>query len=34
LFSFALDDEDMTAIAAMDRGAGVAWPTGDPTTLV
>lgn len=33
LFSFALDDEDMAAIAAMDRGAGVAWPTGDPTTV-
>lgn len=33
LFSFALDEEDMAAIAAMDRGAGVAWPTGDPTAL-
>ena len=33
LFSFALDDEDMATIAAMDRGAGVAWPTGDPTTV-
>jgi len=32
LFSFALDDEDMAAIAAMDRGTGVAWPTGDPMT--
>ena len=33
LFSFALDDEDMNAIAGMDRGAGVAWPIGDPTTF-
>ena len=33
LFTFALDDEDMVAIAGMDRGAGVAWPTGDPTAL-
>jgi 2,5-diketo-D-gluconate reductase A len=33
LFSFALDDEDMAAIAGMDRGAGVAWPVGDPTTF-
>jgi len=33
LFSFALDDEDMDAIAGMDRGAGVAWPIGDPTTF-
>jgi 2,5-diketo-D-gluconate reductase A len=31
LFSFALDDDDMTAIAAMDRGDGVAWEVGDPT---
>lgn len=33
VFSFALDDEDMAAIAGMDRGAGVAWPIGDPTTF-
>ncbi len=33
LFSFALDDADMAAIAGMDRGGGVAWPNGDPTTL-
>ncbi len=33
LFSFALDEEDMTAIAGMDRGAGVAWAIGDPTTF-
>ena len=33
LFSFALDDEDMSAVARMDRGAGVAWPVGDPTTF-
>ena len=34
VFSFALDDEDMAAIAGMDRGAGVAWSIGDPTTFV
>lgn len=33
LFSFALDDEDMAALEGMDRGAGVAWPIGDPTTF-
>jgi 2,5-diketo-D-gluconate reductase A len=33
LFSFSLDDEDMAAIAGMDRGAGVAWSVGDPTTF-
>ncbi len=31
LFGFAIDDEDMAAIAKMDRGDGVAWNTGDPT---
>jgi 2,5-diketo-D-gluconate reductase A len=31
LFSFALDDADMAAIATMDRGDGVAWNVGDPT---
>jgi 2,5-diketo-D-gluconate reductase A len=30
LFSFQLDDADMAAIAAMDRGDGVAWGTNDP----
>ena len=34
LFSFALDDTDMSAIAGMDRGPGVAWSVGDPTELV
>jgi 2,5-diketo-D-gluconate reductase A len=33
LFSFAIDDADMTAIAAMDRGDGVAWQVGDPTKV-
>ncbi|MEU7827546.1 MULTISPECIES: aldo/keto reductase [unclassified Nonomuraea] len=31
LFSFAIDDEDMRAITAMDRGQGVAWGSSDPT---
>lgn len=31
LFSFEIDDEDMAAIAEMDRGEGVAWSSGDPT---
>lgn len=30
LFSFEIDDEDMAAIAGMDRGEGVAWGGGDP----
>ena len=30
LFSFEIDNEDMAAIAAMDRGEGVAWSAGDP----
>lgn len=30
LFSFALDQADMDAIATMDRGGGVAWAVGDP----
>jgi len=29
-FSFAIDEEDMAAIATMDRGGGVAWSEGDP----
>lgn len=33
LFSFALDDADMSAIATMDRGDGVAWGATDPTTF-
>ena len=31
LFSFAIDDTDMALMATMDRGAGVAWATGDPS---
>jgi 2,5-diketo-D-gluconate reductase A len=31
LFSFALDAGDMTSIADMNRGDGVAWSVGDPT---
>jgi 2,5-diketo-D-gluconate reductase A len=31
VFSFAIDDGDMAALAKMDRGHGVAWPVGDPT---
>lgn len=31
LFSFAIDDADMSAISRMDRGDGIAWSTGDPT---
>jgi 2,5-diketo-D-gluconate reductase A len=31
IFSFDIDDTDMTAIAKLDRGDGVAWATGDPT---
>jgi len=31
LFSFAIDDDDMAAIALMDRGDGVAWAHGDPS---
>lgn len=31
VFSFHIDAEDMAAIARMDRGAGVAWASGDPT---
>jgi 2,5-diketo-D-gluconate reductase A len=31
LFDFEIDDEDMAAIAKMDRGDGVAWSVGDPT---
>jgi 2,5-diketo-D-gluconate reductase A len=31
VFDFDIDDDDMAAIAKMDRGDGVAWPMGDPT---
>ncbi len=31
LFGFEIDEEDMAAIAKMDRGEGVAWSVGDPT---
>jgi 2,5-diketo-D-gluconate reductase A len=31
IFGFDIDDEDMAAIAKMDRGDGVAWAMGDPT---
>lgn len=31
LFSFELDADEMSAIARMDRGDGVAWSMGDPT---
>jgi 2,5-diketo-D-gluconate reductase A len=31
LFGFEIDAADMTAIAAMDRGDGVAWSAGDPS---
>jgi 2,5-diketo-D-gluconate reductase A len=31
VFGFDIDDEDMAAIAKMDRGDGVAWAIGDPT---
>ncbi|MGE3807929.1 MAG: aldo/keto reductase [Gemmataceae bacterium] len=30
LFSFEIDASDMTAMAQMDRGEGVAWAVGDP----
>ena len=33
LLSFALDEDDMAAIAVMDRGEPVAWSVGDPTEL-
>ncbi|NNE07636.1 MAG: aldo/keto reductase [Gemmatimonadetes bacterium] len=33
LFSFAIDDADMSAISGMDRGDGVAWSSGDPTRV-
>ena len=30
LFSFEIDNGDMSAIEDMDRGGGIAWPSGDP----
>lgn len=33
LFSFEIDEDDMTAIASMDRGEGLAWSTGDPSQV-
>lgn len=33
IFGFAIDDEDLERIRTMDRGAGVAWPHGDPRFL-
>ncbi|WP_371226018.1 aldo/keto reductase [Roseovarius sp. 2305UL8-3] len=32
LFGFEIDDSDMAMIRTMDRGEGVAWATGDPST--
>ncbi|WP_420645016.1 aldo/keto reductase [Candidatus Leptofilum sp.] len=34
LFGFEIDEQDMEAIAQMDRGEGVAWSSGDPTKEV
>lgn len=31
LGGFEIDDDDMSAMAAMDRGDGVAWASGDPS---
>jgi 2,5-diketo-D-gluconate reductase A len=31
IFGFQIDDQDMAAIAKMDRGDGVAWAMGDPS---
>jgi len=31
VFGFEIDDEDMAAMAGMNRGEGVAWSSGDPT---
>ncbi len=33
VFSFVIDEDDMTAIQRMDRGDGVAWSMGDPTKV-
>lgn len=34
LFSFEIDDDDVAAIALMDRGDGLAWAHGDPSVVV
>jgi 2,5-diketo-D-gluconate reductase A len=33
LFSFEIDNQDMEAMAEMDKGEGVAWSMGDPTKV-
>ena len=33
LFSFEIDDDDMTSIMSMDRGDGIAWANGDPSAV-
>ena len=33
LFSFAIDEQDMSTLHSMDRGPGVAWASGDPTVM-
>ena len=33
LFSFSLDEADMTDLAGMERGTPVAWSMGDPIRL-
>ena len=33
LLTFEIDDDDMAAIADMDRGEGVAWSSGDPISV-
>ena len=34
LFSFEIDQGDMSAIEDMDRGDGIAWASGDPLSLI
>lgn len=33
LFRFSIDSEDMALIKTMDRGGGIAWSMGDPTSI-
>ena len=33
LFSFEIDQGDMSAIEDMDRGDGIAWASGDPSMV-
>ncbi|RQR34424.1 aldo/keto reductase [Burkholderia sp. Bp9143] len=33
LFGFSIDEGDMATIKRMDRGGGIAWEVGDPTTV-